>query len=129
MFTRHSGTCIIVGDKANETLQYELRLGDYIRLGSVGLVVTEIRIEGQEAKCIDSKTLAHLKDEALLQQQQEEAGMYSNNNNNTTNNDNANVNANVNDDNNEQQIVAPSSGSGPSSSSSSRITFTVTWSY
>ena len=40
-------------------------MGDCFRLGSVGLVVSEMRADGEVEQRIDAKTLEFLKDEAL----------------------------------------------------------------
>ncbi|KAG5192027.1 hypothetical protein JKP88DRAFT_294451, partial [Tribonema minus] len=40
-FTRHSGTCIVLGDRATLGPPQRIRVGDFLRLGSVGLLVTE----------------------------------------------------------------------------------------
>ena len=42
-----------------------MKVGDCFRLGSVGLVVSEMRADGEEEQRIDGKTLEFLKDEAL----------------------------------------------------------------
>lgn len=42
-----------------------MKLGDCFRLGSVGVVVSEMRIRDGEEQRLDSKTLQYLKDEAL----------------------------------------------------------------
>lgn len=44
---------------------YKVKLGDCFRLGSVGVVVSEMRIKDGEEQRLDSKTLQYLKDEAL----------------------------------------------------------------
>lgn len=64
-FSRHSGTCIILGDRNNTGLPFPIKLGDCFRLGSVGLVVSEMRAADGEDQRLDSKTLQFLKDEAL----------------------------------------------------------------
>lgn len=60
------GTCLLLGDKSYPSLSdHEMKIGDCFRLGSVGLVVSEVRyLDGSEHK-IDGKQLQYLKDEAL----------------------------------------------------------------
>lgn len=43
----------------------QVKVGDCFRLGSVGLVVSEMRADGEVEQRIDAKTLEFLKDEAL----------------------------------------------------------------
>ena len=69
IFSRYSGTCVILGDRTRPSVQnipHKIKLGDCFRLGSVGVVVSEIRTKfnGDEQK-LDSKTIQFLKDEAL----------------------------------------------------------------
>ena len=65
VFSRHSCTCLVVGDRNNSSTPFVIKIGDCFRLGSVGLVVSELKIEGEEEQRIDAKTLQFLKDEAL----------------------------------------------------------------
>jgi hypothetical protein len=65
IFSRHSGTCIVLGDRNNSSPPYKIRLGDCFRLGSVGLVVSELKTKNGEEQRLDAKTLQYLKDEAL----------------------------------------------------------------
>ena len=47
-------------------LPFPIKLGDCFRLGSVGLVVSEMRTaDGGDDQRLDNKTLQYLKDEAL----------------------------------------------------------------
>lgn len=64
-FSRHSGTCVILGDRIAVNPPHKVKLGDCFRLGSVGVVVSEMRIKEGEEQRLDSKTLQYLKDEAL----------------------------------------------------------------
>merc|ERR1711988_4125 len=41
-FSRHSGVCALLGDKNIKPIPHQLQVGDILRLGSVGLLVTEI---------------------------------------------------------------------------------------
>ena len=61
IFSRHTGTCILIGDKATPSCQYQLKLGDCVRFGSVGLVVSELRGADGIVKCLDRGTLEYLK--------------------------------------------------------------------
>jgi hypothetical protein len=65
VFSRHSGTCLILGDRQITSPPFQMKVGDCFRLGSVGLVVSEMRADGEEEQRIDGKTLEFLKDEAL----------------------------------------------------------------
>lgn len=64
-FSRHQGTCLIVGDKNYTSQPYTLKLGDCFRLGSVGLVVSEIKRANGSEERLNSRTLQYLRDEAL----------------------------------------------------------------
>lgn len=65
VFSRHSSTCLVVGDKNYQGSPYALKLGECFRLGSVGLVVSEIKYpNGQELR-LNSRTLQYLRDDAL----------------------------------------------------------------
>ncbi len=65
VFSRHAGTCYVVGDRNTQGVPFQIKVGDCFRLGSVGLVVSEMKIEGEDEQRIDAKTLQFLKDEAL----------------------------------------------------------------
>jgi hypothetical protein len=65
VFSRHSGTCFVVGDRNNIGIPFQIKVGDCFRLGSVGLVVSEMKLANQEEQKLDAKTLQFLKDEAL----------------------------------------------------------------
>jgi hypothetical protein len=47
LFSRHTGTCRVLGDKHQRTMDYHLEVGDFLRIGSVGLIVSELD-PGQE---------------------------------------------------------------------------------
>lgn len=64
-FSRHSGTCVILGDRNGVSPPYKVKLGDCFRLGSVGLVVSEMRVADGEDQRLDASMLQYLKDEAL----------------------------------------------------------------
>lgn len=64
-FSRHTGTCIVLGDRTSTSQPYSIKLGDCFRLGSVGLVVSEMRVLNGEEQRLDQKILQYLKDETL----------------------------------------------------------------
>ena len=65
IFSRNSGTCLILGDRSHTSQPYAMKLGDCFRLGSVGLVVTEMKLNGEEAQRLDGSIVQFLKDECL----------------------------------------------------------------
>ena len=65
VFSRHSGTCLLLGDRETSSIPYALKLGDCIRLGSVGLVISEYKLKGGLEERLDSSMIQFLKDEAL----------------------------------------------------------------
>ena len=42
-FSRQMGTCRLLGDRKHRSRPHALRVGDFVRIGSVGLVVSEVR--------------------------------------------------------------------------------------
>ncbi|CAM9133877.1 unnamed protein product [Discosporangium mesarthrocarpum] len=64
-FSRHSGTCMILGGQgaySGASKSYELKLGNFLRIGSVGVVVSEIHTgPGGEHKCLSWEELTCLK--------------------------------------------------------------------
>ena len=52
-----TGTCVILGDRNNTGLPFPIKLGDCFRLGSVGLVVSELRTADGEEQRLDSRML------------------------------------------------------------------------
>jgi predicted component of type VI protein secretion system len=76
IFSRHSGTCIIIGDRTNPGKPYPIKLGDCFRLGSVGVVVSEVKIEKGVEQRLESKKLQYLREEALaFEGDQDEAAL------------------------------------------------------
>jgi hypothetical protein len=65
VFSRHSGTCLVIGDRNVNGPPFQIKVGDCFRLGSVGLVVSEMKIDDENEHKIDARTLQFLKDEAL----------------------------------------------------------------
>eukprot|EP00597_Dinobryon_sp_UTEXLB2267_P007673 CAMPEP_0170085114 /NCGR_PEP_ID=MMETSP0019_2-20121128/20090_1 /TAXON_ID=98059 /ORGANISM="Dinobryon sp., Strain UTEXLB2267" /LENGTH=795 /DNA_ID=CAMNT_0010301437 /DNA_START=383 /DNA_END=2770 /DNA_ORIENTATION=+ len=72
-FSRHSGSCLILGDRNVNCTPFPIKTGDCFRLGSVGLVVSEMRQggEGCEEVRMDARTLQFLKDESVAFETQE----------------------------------------------------------
>ncbi len=64
-FTRHAGTCLVIGDKNTPTAVHEIQVGDCFRLGSVGLVVVAMRLGNGSEQQINPKRLACLQEESL----------------------------------------------------------------
>jgi pSer/pThr/pTyr-binding forkhead associated (FHA) protein len=64
-FSRHTGTCIVLGDRTATSQPYKIKLGDCFRLGSVGLVVAEMRVFNGEEQRLDPKVLQYLKEETM----------------------------------------------------------------
>lgn len=74
IFSRHSGTCIVIGDRKSQGKPYPMKLGDCFRLGSVGLVVSEMKTADGIERRLDTKHLQYLREEALaFDTEQEEA--------------------------------------------------------
>jgi hypothetical protein len=66
-FSRISGICTIVGDRETPSREkHALAVGDFVRVGSVGLVVTEARVSPNAAAVsITAEQLWHLKPRAF----------------------------------------------------------------
>lgn len=76
VFSRHSGTCYVVGDRNSPGQPFQIKIGDCFRLGSVGLVVSEMKLDNDsDEQRIDAKTLQFLKDEALAFDTNEELAL------------------------------------------------------
>lgn len=65
VFSRHTGTCLIIGDRTDQGRGHEIKLGDCFRLGSVGVVVSELKRPGEKEERLDTKRLQYLREEAL----------------------------------------------------------------
>lgn len=65
VFSRHSGTCLVVGDRTFQHPPVPIKLGDCFRLGSVGIVVSEYKTADGVEERLDSKALQYLRDEAV----------------------------------------------------------------
>ena len=53
LFSRHTGTCRVLGDKHQRAADHLLQVGDYLRIGSVGLVVSEMHAGGGQGAGAD----------------------------------------------------------------------------
>jgi len=49
-FSSHTGTCRLLGNKRLSGPAYPLKVGDFVRLGSVGLVISEIRTHSRNER-------------------------------------------------------------------------------
>ncbi|CAM9538837.1 unnamed protein product, partial [Chrysoparadoxa australica] len=72
-FSRHSGTCMILGGQGaygtGNTKSYELKLGNFLRIGSVGVVVSEIHTGvGGQHMCLSWEELTCLKGDIAAMQ-------------------------------------------------------------
>jgi hypothetical protein len=74
-FSRHSGTCIIIGDRSSPGRPYALKVGDCFRLGSVGVVVSEIKTDRGVEQKLDTNRLQYLREEALAFDGEDEAAL------------------------------------------------------
>ncbi len=64
-FSRHASTFLVIGDKHMQSNPHELCLGNCVRLGSVGLVVTETGGGGNDAKKLNARQFDFLQEAAL----------------------------------------------------------------
>lgn len=55
-FSRHSGTCRLLGDRKHPPAPHTLQVGDFLRVGSVGVVVIEIH-DGVENKILSEEKI------------------------------------------------------------------------
>lgn len=65
IFSRHSGTCVIIGDRSSAEQSHPIKIGDCFRFGSVGVVVTEIKTGKGNEQRLETKKLQYLREEAL----------------------------------------------------------------
>lgn len=65
VFSRHTGTCLIIGDRTSPGRSHEIKLGDCFRLGSVGVVVSEVKRPNEKEERLDTSRLEYLREEAL----------------------------------------------------------------
>jgi len=63
-FSRHCGICLIVGDRKARTSPVKLQLGCCLRLGSVGLVVSEICGRDGQLHTLSQEHIQYLKEGA-----------------------------------------------------------------
>lgn len=78
---------MILGDRNITCTPYNIKVGDCFRLGSVGLVVSELKVPGRDEVRLDAKTLQFLKDEALAFDTQEDMATLANDEVNKENDD------------------------------------------
>ena len=64
-FSRHLGVCLILGDKTTRGPKHTLRVGDILRLGSVGLLVSEICTEadGGRSQVVSQDVLDQIRED------------------------------------------------------------------
>lgn len=55
-FSRHSGTCRLLGDRKHPPAPHSLQVGDFLRVGSVGVVVIETH-NGQENRVLSEEKI------------------------------------------------------------------------
>lgn len=55
-FSRHSGTCRLLGDRKHPPASHTLQVGDFLRVGSVGVVVIETH-DGVENKVLSEEKI------------------------------------------------------------------------
>jgi hypothetical protein len=55
-FSRHSGTCRLLGDRKHPPASHTLQVGDFLRVGSVGVVVIETH-DGLENKVLSEEKI------------------------------------------------------------------------
>jgi hypothetical protein len=65
LFSRHTGTCRVLGDKHQRAADHALQVGDYLRIGSVGLVVSEMHTgrDGAVPVAISERDLYYLRED------------------------------------------------------------------
>lgn len=55
-FSRHSGTCRLLGDRKHPPASHVLNVGDFLRVGSVGVVVIETH-DGTENRVLSEEKI------------------------------------------------------------------------
>ena len=60
-FSRHSGTCRLLGDRKHPPAPHTLQVGDFLRVGSVGVVVIETH-NGVENRVLSEEKIQKIKD-------------------------------------------------------------------
>jgi pSer/pThr/pTyr-binding forkhead associated (FHA) protein len=105
VFSRHTGTCLIIGDRTNQGRGHEIKLGDCFRLGSVGVVVSELKHPGKKEERLDTQRLQYLREEALnFEHDGDEAVLAAKEENGVMNHSNVDGGV-VNDD--DEEMVSP----------------------
>ncbi|EWM26608.1 fha domain protein [Nannochloropsis gaditana] len=64
-FSRHLGVSLVLGDKTARGPKHTLRVGDILRLGSVGLLVSEMRTEadGGKSRTVSQEVLEQIRED------------------------------------------------------------------
>ena len=62
-FSRHSGTCRLLGDRKHQPTNHTLQVGDFLRVGSVGVVVIEIH-DGKNCTALSEEKIQRIMKEA-----------------------------------------------------------------
>merc|ERR1712070_81029 len=83
-FSRHSGVCVVLGDKNIKAVPHQLKVGDILRLGSVGLLITELNTGTNNNK--------------IIKESEEKSKNKSSSCSNSNNNGNSKTKSNVNED-------------------------------
>ena len=60
-FSSHTGACVLLGDRKHRSARHMLRLGDILRMGSVGLVISEIRRSDTDSESLSTAQLRSLR--------------------------------------------------------------------
>ena len=63
-FSRHSGTCRLLGDRKHSPTAHTLQVGDFLRVGSVGVVVIETHDGNQQKSLSEEKIQKIMRDTA-----------------------------------------------------------------
>ncbi len=73
---RNNTTCLVLGDKTERGQPHVIKLGDRLRLGSVGLVVCAIRYNGEPEQVLDRSLLRlHLDSQSVVLTEEDEENM------------------------------------------------------
>jgi len=65
-FSRHLGVCLILGDKTSRGRKHTLKVGDILRLGSVGLLVSEMKTDasdGGKSQVVSQEVLDQIRED------------------------------------------------------------------
>ena len=67
-FSRHSGTCRLLGDRKHPPAPHTLQVGDFLRVGSVGVVVIETH-NGVENRVLSEEKIQKIMKDTTNQNQ------------------------------------------------------------